>query len=45
MNNQIHRELLAKKEYPGFDKTRSENKFNINKLNWNKLIALECGIN
>jgi hypothetical protein len=45
MNNLIYRELFTKKEYPGFDKTRIENQFKMSKLNWDKLVALECGIN
>jgi hypothetical protein len=45
MNHRIYRELLTKKEYPGFDKTRSENQFNTTKLNNDRFIALECGIN
>lgn len=45
MKSLIQRELSTKKEYPGFDKTRIENQYNMSKLNWDKLIALECGIN
>lgn len=41
----IRWELSTKKEYPGYDKTRSENQFSLNKLNWGKLIVSEGGIN
>lgn len=41
----FQQELLAKKDYPGFDKTRNENQINSTKLSRNILYALECGIN
>lgn len=45
MISQVHADLLLKKDYPGFDKTRSENQFKSTKLNWDILYGLECGIN
>lgn len=38
-------ELLTKKDYPDFDKTRSENQINLTKISWAALYALECGNN
>ncbi len=44
-NRSFQKELSTKNDYPGFDKTRSENRLNSTKLNWTILYALECGIN
>jgi len=39
-NRSIRNELLMKKDYPDFDKTRSESQTNSIKLSWTLLYAL-----